>query len=485
MLIPFQQFQEKVKALISEAAPILEKEINSNEDFSATELSVKLWMETVIGLLKTSFNFQNNHIERQFSLDYSSGARPELNSALSLPEKIKKKKAWLKGAVAGLQTKVNILSVCDNIINYDEKRLEEVKNYDTNEKLGLILRKLYKLPSESYYPVKELLEGNGLSFSSLVEPHELAITLKERDYIDLMGNGYARILVPGKLLVEDYERRLKAEEKATEKKSENKTMKNKTGKIFISHSSVNKDIVNKFCDLILHNGLNINVSQDVFNTSLEGSKPKTGEDFRNRIKDELMNAKIVLQFISKDYKESEVCLNEMGAAWVLSDNVMPLLIDKDEYEVGFIHSSTQQAQLHKKGDIFKLTDELIEKGVTGGGVKNEKLAQKIDEFIDWLSSHHAANTPKEVEAKTPTEGPRKGKENAKSPAENDVKMIRNYLESKKLTKISFSGLRHNVHSKFNDKFILDMIEKFPDEITRTRVQGGPGLEILYPDFEFN
>jgi hypothetical protein len=124
-----------------------------------------------------------------------------------------------------------------------------------------------------------------------------------------------------------------------------KTIKNLPkvkGKIFISHSTKNKEIVSKFCDLILNNGLNINTTKEVFNTSLEGSKPETGEDFKECIKKQLEEAKLVLQFISKEYKKSEVCLNEMGAAWVLCDNVIPLIIEENEYEVGFIHNTTQQ-----------------------------------------------------------------------------------------------------------------------------------------------
>ena len=157
------------------------------------------------------------------------------------------------------------------------------------------------------------------------------------------------------------------------------------GKIFISHSTKNKEIVSKFCDLILGLGLNINTSVEVFNTSLEGSKPKTGEDFRNRILDELKTAKVVLQFISKEYRDSGVCMNEMGAAWVLSSNVKPLIIEKDEYDIGFIHSTNQQAQLNNETDIFRLIDELKEEGIIGD-FKTERLTEKIKDFVSWLKS---------------------------------------------------------------------------------------------------
>lgn len=166
----------------------------------------------------------------------------------------------------------------------------------------------------------------------------------------------------------------------------------KKGKIFISHATKNHEVVAKFCDLILQNALQINTTKEVFNTSLEGSKPKTGQDFRECIKEELINAKLVLQFISKEYKESEVCLNEMGAAWVLSDNVFPLMIEEDEYEIGFIHKTNQQIQLHNTNHIFKLIDDLKTKGIVED-FNLERLNQKIHEFVFWLKTH---KKPKEI-----------------------------------------------------------------------------------------
>lgn len=175
-------------------------------------------------------------------------------------------------------------------------------------------------------------------------------------------------------------------------KSKMKMEANLNDRIFVSHSSKNKGAVNKFCDLVLHNGLNIDPKR-IFNTSLEGSKPKTGQDFRLKIKEELKNAKLVLQFISRDYKKSEVCLNEMGAAWVLSDNVKPLIMEKDEYEVGFIHSTTQQVQLHSETDLIRFADELVEEKIimpyTGA-----RLNEKIKEFIEYINSTKVEKEPK-------------------------------------------------------------------------------------------
>ena len=71
-----------------------------------------------------------------------------------------------------------------------------------------------------------------------------------------------------------------------------------------------------------------------------------------------------------------------------------------------------------------------------------------------------------------------------NPTEADLKMITNYLDSKKFKKITFDGVRKNIHPKFTENYILALIEKFPEGITRTKIKGESAIQNLYPDFEF-
>lgn len=159
----------------------------------------------------------------------------------------------------------------------------------------------------------------------------------------------------------------------------NDSKTNPTCRIFVSHSTKDKDIVTSFCDLILHNALNIDLQKMVFNTSLDGTKPRSGEDFRQRIKSELKRANIVLQFISPNYKASEVCLNEMGAAWVLCEKVIPLIVERGNFDTGFINSTTQQVKLYERKSLLQFADELHE--IVGGKVTSVRWDTKIEEFI--------------------------------------------------------------------------------------------------------
>lgn len=82
-------------------------------------------------------------------------------------------------------------------------------------------------------------------------------------------------------------------------------------RIFISHSSKNKDIIEKFVDYILQLGIGIK-AEDIFCTSIEEMGVKNGEDIRKHIQTNIQNVDYAFLIISKKYKASEICINEMG-----------------------------------------------------------------------------------------------------------------------------------------------------------------------------
>lgn len=154
-------------------------------------------------------------------------------------------------------------------------------------------------------------------------------------------------------------------------------------KIFISFSSQDESILRSFVDHFLLLGLGIS-AKDIDCTGIEGAKPQTGEDFKNWIKDRIINSDYVIQLISENYKRSEVCLNEMGAAWALDKTVLPILIKPLDYsDVGFLHGSNQLLKIDSKGDLLKLTDELTSM-LKLMEVNSEKLNGQIDIFHSEL-----------------------------------------------------------------------------------------------------
>ena len=90
-------------------------------------------------------------------------------------------------------------------------------------------------------------------------------------------------------------------------------------KIFISHSSKDKTIVKAFTNL-LRLGANIS-HEDIFCTSIEEMKIHNGDDIRKHIHENVKYSDFAILLISKNYKNSEICLNEMGAVWAIDKNI--------------------------------------------------------------------------------------------------------------------------------------------------------------------
>ena len=160
-------------------------------------------------------------------------------------------------------------------------------------------------------------------------------------------------------------------------------------RIFISHANKDKYITDSFIDLILDIGLSIDIVQDVFSTSYEGTRIKTGADWRESIKEAIQNAKVVFLFISPYYKESEVCQNEMGAAWVLNSNTIPFMIDPITYDtVGVLTEVKQISKLLDENALDEIKDKLVEDlGLSVASISSARWTTKKREFIIKCQKH--------------------------------------------------------------------------------------------------
>ena len=89
----------------------------------------------------------------------------------------------------------------------------------------------------------------------------------------------------------------------------------KQPKIFISHSSKDKEQVELFVDLLLNIGLR---EDQIFCSSVPGCGIELGKQIFDELLLQFESFDLhVIMILSKNYYESPVCLNEMGAAWVL------------------------------------------------------------------------------------------------------------------------------------------------------------------------
>lgn len=132
-------------------------------------------------------------------------------------------------------------------------------------------------------------------------------------------------------------------------------------KVFISHSSADKELVDLFKNIILNAGLGI-ADEDIAYTSAVETGVPTGGNIPQYIKDNLADCDFVFFMISENYRKSEVCLNEMGAAWALNKNVKPILLyDVSFTSVGWLYSMTLCAKIDDSERLDELRDDFVEK----------------------------------------------------------------------------------------------------------------------------
>lgn len=130
-------------------------------------------------------------------------------------------------------------------------------------------------------------------------------------------------------------------------------------KIFISHSSQDTEIVERFVNEVLKLGLAIPPNR-IFCSSIEGQGIRKGGYIPDSLKSEMSHSGLVFLFISKAYQKSEVCLNEVGAAWVLleKEQVIPILLnDVDFSELGILNLNKVGVKVNDQEALSSIIDD--------------------------------------------------------------------------------------------------------------------------------
>ena len=155
-------------------------------------------------------------------------------------------------------------------------------------------------------------------------------------------------------------------------------------RIFISHSSKDKDVIEKFTDYILQ--LEIGLSpEDIFCTSIEEMGIRNGEDIRQHIKDNVQGADFSFLMLSKNYKESEICLNEMGAVWAADNRVRYYLLPNVDFkEIGWLCDTNKAEKLYDSVALDALEEELTD--FYGLPHKGGIWSRQRQNFVEYLTN---------------------------------------------------------------------------------------------------
>ncbi len=160
----------------------------------------------------------------------------------------------------------------------------------------------------------------------------------------------------------------------------------KSKPIFISHSKHNKELADKLVDL-LETGVGIS-SNDIFCSSLEGMGIPSGTNFVDFIKSQISDPKVVIMLLTTSYYKSNFCLCELGASWILSHKIIPLIITPLEYkDIKDVLTGVQVLKIEDKNDLNQMQNEIIEalnisgKAFARWEVKRDKFITSTQNFL--------------------------------------------------------------------------------------------------------
>lgn len=185
-----------------------------------------------------------------------------------------------------------------------------------------------------------------------------------------------------KVIVNDYE---------DEQRIDNDIEKTKTSKLFISHSTEDKEYVRKIVELFEDIGLDENM---MFCSSFVGYDIPIDEDIYEYLKKQFNEYDVHVLFILSDaYYRSAASLNEMGATWILQKKYSSILLPGFEFREirGVINPGKIALKLDNhleevKNKLGQLKDILIQEfGLNQ--MSRQKWERKRDQFINDLEEN--------------------------------------------------------------------------------------------------
>ena len=137
-------------------------------------------------------------------------------------------------------------------------------------------------------------------------------------------------------------------------------MENQVNKtVFISHSTVDKRLHDSVYTLLL-NGFGIR-KDCIFSSSIARSI-KTKDNFIDTIKANIQACDVIILLITSSYMRSSFCMAELGAAWVLDKNIVPIVIEPVSLKE-YNKTPLQGMQFRKLSKLRVVYDEFVGSGI--------------------------------------------------------------------------------------------------------------------------
>lgn len=182
----------------------------------------------------------------------------------------------------------------------------------------------------------------------------------------------------------------------------------KTLQVFISHASKDKDIIGPFKNFILKQALGLK-DENIICTSFESTGVAPGENIPQYIKDNIAQATVFLSMISNNYKASEVCMNEVGAALALDKKPIQVVLPGVEFtQLGWLIHLDKASKIDNGESLDHLAEVICDRlGIPMLTPVHWNEPKKL--FLDSLETlskveKQAANKTKPANVYTPPKG---------------------------------------------------------------------------------
>lgn len=198
-------FKTVIKNFIEEADDLLyfERENLRPDECKLLEKKTVKWAKSVEKYLQNSFDTSQNDFYLGFCAAKAYNSFMKINNA-NILEKLNRALDELNTKKKTLQYFIELLSISDAIIQPRLIDLETRALYTQNEIKDLILDKLYHLYNHNYYPVHEIIKGNGIKTSKNVV-NEILESLETKGYIRIINSRkvLVQLSLRGKVAIEN------------------------------------------------------------------------------------------------------------------------------------------------------------------------------------------------------------------------------------------------------------------------------------------
>jgi len=178
---------------------------------------------------------------------------------------------------------------------------------------------------------------------------------------------------------------------------EEQVMPQKSPKVFISHSSQDKDYVSCLVDFLEDIGL---TQEQLFCSSIPGYGIPLDEDIYDYLKQQFQEHNLhVILVLSDNYYQSVACMNEMGAAWILQNKYTTILLPGFEFKEVKGAINPRKIGLKLDSDLTEVKEKLgqlkdtLSQEFGLAPISDVRWERKRDAFISAISKSRDVQPP--------------------------------------------------------------------------------------------